>query len=430
MKMTNANKAVLFSIIGLCLISLIYRYFPRESFQRKTTLHIDFWQEENLELQNLIAQFEEQNPDIVVVPLHHSYQDIAKKVFDPGTKLHDENAESKKKIIQSDLTMIDMDWLPNLQQNGTLESLSGFPKNNPHVNVLYETGKIDGHAFALPLFSNPVLFFYNIDILKTAGFDRPPKTREEFLRYSRALKENQIAAMSFALSADENHSGMLSDIYSWFWTSSISFFENDEAPFSSRLALETLRFLETLSKENLISPESFSKTESMKIEEFCSGKTAMMIASISSISEIANQTQFEWGISSVPTADSFIGNPLFVTENFGMGIYAQSEQKEAAWNFLTFLAGAEQNAALASSYYYLPKHQNVQPSFLENFPQLEKALSLFNAGKLINEFDEKPGVFAAEKIIHSELQKIMNGALSPEMAAEAIEGQLGKTLTE
>ncbi|MDR2900847.1 MAG: extracellular solute-binding protein [Treponema sp.] len=427
MKMTNANRAVLFSIIGLCIISILYRYIPREPFQRKTTLYLDlgqmaFLHDENSVLQNLITQFEEENPDIVVVPVVHSSQDLAKKLFDPPLAA---DSEENEKQVQSDLLLFDMDWLPNLRNSGALESLARFPKDNPGMNSLYESSKVEGNSYAIPLFSNPSFFFYNIDVLKAAGFDRPPKNRDEFLSYCRALKEKNIAGIGLALSADNHsgmlHSGMLGDIYSWFWNSDISFIEDGEPQFSSRPALDTLRFLDTLSRENLISPESFAKTESAKIDEFCSGNIAMMITSLSSVPEIMNRAQFEWGIGTVPSAASYIGNPLFVTESSGIGIYAQSEQQEAAWQFLAFLAAEEQNSALASSYYCIPKNQNIQSSFFQESPQLEKAQALLNAGKHINEFDDQPGVFIAEKSIRDELQKMMSGELSPELTAEAIQ---------
>jgi multiple sugar transport system substrate-binding protein len=315
-----------------------------------------------------------------------------------------------------------MDWLPNVTKSDILEPLAGFPKDNADVTMLYERSRIDGISYTIPLFSNPYIFFYNINVLKSAGFDRPPKTRDEFLSYSRALKEKQIAGIGLALAA-ENHSGMFSDLYSWFWNSDISFITDGEPQFSTRPVLETLRFLETASKENLISPDSFHKTEQEKIDDFCSGKTAMMITSLSNLSQIKNKVKFEWGTSSIPTAASFIGNPLFVTESFSMGIYAQSEHKEEAWKFLAFLAGAAQNAELASSFNAIPANQNAQPLSTETLPQEEKALELINAGKLLNEFDMQPGVFMAEKIIRTELQKMMSGAISPELCAEAIQKQ-------
>lgn len=414
--MTNANRAVFFSIIVLCLISLAYRFFPREIISPKTTVHLDLYefqssyQEENDVLQTLIAQFEAENPDIVVVPLYHSYQDVMQKLFEPVMK--DEETDNKQ--IQSDLVMIDMDWLPNLLQTKMLEPLAAFPKTDSDVRMLYETSKIGGATQAIPLFSNPYLFFYNIDLLKAAGFDRPPKTRDELLRYGRILQEKQSAAIGLALSA-ENHSGMVSDIFSWFWTSGIAFTNDEHEPqFSAKPAIESLQFLDALHRGNLISPDIFNKTEAAKIDDFCGGKTAMMIASLSMLPEIQNRADFEWGLSSIPTAASYIGSPFFVTERSGMGIYSASEHKEEAWMFLAFLAGAKQNAALASAYYCLPENQNAQTFAAKDSPQIEKAFTLLNSGKEIHEFHTKPGIFTAEKIIREELQKMMSGGHLPD----------------
>lgn len=422
--MTNANRAVLFSIIGLCVISIVYRLISREIIQHKTILHVDLCFDETPALQTLIAQFEEQNPDIDVVPVHHSYQDLAKKLFEAPVDILEQlvdDAQTDDEYVQSDVVLLDMDWLPNLFKNHVLEPLSGFPADNPDLTMHYERSKSGGVSYTLPLFSAPYIFFYNIDVLKSAGFDRPPKTREDFLRYCRVLKEKQTAGISLALS-DDNHAGMQSDVFSWFWNSGMYFLSEDNEPqFLTRQVRETLAFLDTLSKENLVFSGSFSKSGEMKIDEFCGGKTAMMIASFSALPEIADRAAFEWGISTVPTAASYIGNPLFVTETFGMGMYAASGHKDEAWKFLSFLAGAEHIADLALSYYCIPENQNAVLSFAENPPQLEKALELFNTGKEINEFDVRPGVFVIQNIIRDELQKMMTGEISPELAAEAIQ---------
>lgn len=416
MKLSNINRAVLFSIIGLSLISIVYRLVPRGISPQKTTLYLDLWYDDYSALETAIAAFEEQNPDIVVIPVVHSYHNLAKKLFEEPANDNGQAFNDKK----ADLVLFDMDWLPNFPRQTVLEPLTAFPKDNPDINMLYEISKKDGNPYAIPLFSHFYAFFYNIDILKDAGFDRPPKDRDEFLRYCRVLKEKQIAGIGFSLSPG-NYLGMQSDIYSWFWNSNIFFMQDDEPQFSTLPVRETLSFLDALSKEHLLSPESFTKTESEKIDEFCGGKTAMMTASLSAVSEIEKKAHFSWGISSVPAAASYIGNPLFVTETSGIGIYAGSGHKDEAWKFITFLSGAEQNAALASSYYCFPENPNASILFGQESPQLEKALELFHIGKAVNEFDLQPGLFTAEKVIRNGLQDMMSGAVSPESAAETMQ---------
>lgn len=419
MKLTNNNRVVLFSIIGLCLISIIYRFIPRSIVSSKVTLQLDLSQEETPGLQGLIAKFREQNPNIIIVPVSHSYKDLEKKFLENPS----DTQELDKKRAKSDLIMLDMDWVPNVIKNKGLAPLAGFPKDDPDLAMLYEASKINGESYAIPLFSDMYVFFYNIDILKTAGFDRPPKDRDEFIRYSQALKAKNIAGIGMALSGD-NHSGMFSDIYSWFWDSGISFIKDNKPQFLSKPVTETISFLDTLNKEALISPDSFAKSEQAKISEFCSGKTAMMVASLAAVQEIRSRVTFNWGISSIPSAASYIGKPLFVTESYGIGIYESSEHKEEAWKFIAFLADAEANGELASAYYSIPRNQNAKALFIQESPQLEKAVTLFNAGEGVNEFDFHTGAFTVEGVVRDELQVMMTKGRSPELTARAIQDKL------
>ena len=418
MKLTNTNRVILFTIIGLCVISIIYRLIPQKIIPQKVTLQLDLWQADDPVIQALILKFEEQNPDIIIVPTGRTYSGLRESLLNPPPK--DAEAEKDKKTVSPDLVMLDMDWLPGLLENDTLVSLEGFPRDDPDLAMMYESSKIDGESHAIPLFSDMYVFFYNIDVLKAAGFDRPPKDRDEFLRYARTLKDKSIYGIGMALSED-NHFGMLSDIYSWFWDSGISFFRDGKPQFTARPVQETITFLNTLSSEGLISPGSFTKSERAKIDEFASGRTAMMIASLPVIHEIGPKVTFEWGISSVPSALSYIGKPLFVTESFGMGIYGKSEHKDEAWKFISFLAAAGINGELASGFYCLPKNQNAKASFISENPQFEKTITLFNTGEGINEFDPYPLSNEAEKIIRDELQAMMAGGQTPDAAAKNIQ---------
>ncbi|MBG9587261.1 extracellular solute-binding protein [Cytobacillus firmus] len=47
----------------------------------------------------------------------------------------------------------------------------------------------DGHQYVMPIYSNPMLFGWRLDILKELGFTEPPKTYSEMLNVAKKLKE-------------------------------------------------------------------------------------------------------------------------------------------------------------------------------------------------------------------------------------------------
>lgn len=47
----------------------------------------------------------------------------------------------------------------------------------------------DGHQFVLPVYSNPILFAWNLELLKELGYSEPPKTYSELLEVGKKLKD-------------------------------------------------------------------------------------------------------------------------------------------------------------------------------------------------------------------------------------------------
>ncbi|HEB30582.1 MAG TPA: extracellular solute-binding protein [Spirochaetes bacterium] len=56
-------------------------------------------------------------------------------------------------------------------------------------SLLAET-TVDGKLVAIPYFTAGASFVYNIDLLKDAGFDRPPDTIEELVEYAKAMTKD------------------------------------------------------------------------------------------------------------------------------------------------------------------------------------------------------------------------------------------------
>ncbi|SDX92781.1 ABC transporter substrate-binding protein [Paenibacillus sp. CF384] len=72
-----------------------------------------------------------------------------------------------------------------------LESMPGFEdiiKGRNMSNTIEPWKFSDGHQYVLPIYSNPMLFGWRIDILKQAGVNEVPKTYSEMLDATKKLK--------------------------------------------------------------------------------------------------------------------------------------------------------------------------------------------------------------------------------------------------
>ncbi|MDR0486741.1 MAG: extracellular solute-binding protein, partial [Treponema sp.] len=100
--------------------------------------------------QTLLREFEERNPDLQI-------KTAGEKSREPDILIFDENDYN------------------DLVARGALASLETY--------IHTENRTVQ---FAVPLVSFMDLLFYNIELLKNAGFARPPKTRDEFFACAKA----------------------------------------------------------------------------------------------------------------------------------------------------------------------------------------------------------------------------------------------------
>jgi multiple sugar transport system substrate-binding protein len=150
--------------------------------------------------------------------------------------------------------------------------------------------------WALPLASSMDVLFYNINILKAAGFDRPPRDREEFLRYARAVSGggNEGPAKKYgaalALSPAESR-GVYRDVFSWIWAAGALMIRDGAPDLGGRPVTDTLAFLAQLNQEGCLAPQSFTAAGAQRLDEFAAGKIAMMTGSVRDIARVREKME-------------------------------------------------------------------------------------------------------------------------------------------
>ena len=192
--------------------------------------------------------------------------------------------------------------------------------------------------FAIPLVSFMNLLFYNIEILEEAGFDRPPKTRDEFLAYSKAVSGDNISGFSFGLSPNDKQA-MSRDIFSWIWAGEGDFWPEDSdnglPVTTARYIINSIAFLGRLYREGSPAPKSFETTGAQRLDEFAQGKIAMMIASSRDIPALRRKMgENIFGITAIPGA---AGKYNVSLSGYYAGISSECRYPDEAWDFLLYL---------------------------------------------------------------------------------------------
>jgi multiple sugar transport system substrate-binding protein len=256
--------------------------------------------------------------------------------------------------------------------------------------------------WALPLMSFMDLLFYNIDILQAANFDRPPKTRAEFLAAARAVAnagEGQDSVYSFALDLPQ---GARQIIYPWIWASGGEIYaggETAEAPVLSRATVDTIAFFGQLQREGLLAPGQ--ETGVQRLEEFAKGKIAMITSSARDIAFLQSRN-INFGITAIPGTAQ--GKYRLGLSKIYAGISTDSVLPDEAWAFLSFLEG--KSPVLAESLSAIPGSLPAAfpGEYILKNPLYSKAWDIFEAAEIV-EYRSDPSDEETERLVMERLRE-------------------------
>lgn len=411
-------------LLGLIIILLPLGFFIKasakikEETQASTLVFTQWWQDElkNDTLTSIIHEFEQSNPGITVKLEQLSYQEMEDQLLKgvPGT------------TRRSDILALDPRWLYELIRQDMLEPLNTYIENTENMeNMAFIPGlpssyKLPGSAevWTLPVVSFMAPLFYNAEVLQSAGFDRPPKNRADFLRYARTITNSGAGRFGMALAlSPEYPDGLYVDVYSWIWAAGGVMLQGGKPNFTSPSILGTLEFLNTLYKEGLLSPESFLKTREQKLEEFAQGKIGMMLASVQDIDTLQHlMGDTGFGITTIPGVDT-TSKPVFGLTSWYTGISRYSTHQDQAWAFIAFLMERSSLITLAS--HAVPGNWNRVRNL--NGDLYAKAYDMYEGGDAVQEFTGIPRVHSLENIVRDELSSMFTQDQDAAATAQSIQ---------
>ncbi|GHV75941.1 sugar ABC transporter substrate-binding protein [Spirochaetia bacterium] len=384
---------LLLLILGLIVLAagLIFALGTKKiNLHKNTTLVFTQWWQNEMEtgtLSALKAEFETLNPDITIQLDNRSYAEILGAIRANGDS-----------PLKSDILGLDPLWFQDQGMQDLLEPLD-----------TYDTGDT---TWGRPLVSFTSHLFYNVELLQSAGFDRPPRNRSEVLTYARAVTDTSRGryALALALSPDNPH-GVYRDLFSWIWAS---------GPSTIPAITGVLTFLKQLRQDDFLLPGTFNRTDAEKREDFIKGRAAMMIASVADIHILRERMgESSFGITLVPGEASFGGKPVLGLTSWYLGIPRSAAHKDEAWAFLSFLL--ERSALIAEKAHAVPGNRNNVTDFVTDDPLYAKAYDIYTAGETVREFTGVPRVDEFEAVVREQLYALFEQDQSPEETAKHIQ---------
>lgn len=151
---------------------------------------IEYWQyffKQKKELvDQLITEFQDKNPNIEVKHVTFPYEQFNEKV-----------AAAVAAKNGPDVINLYYGWLPLYVDSGYLQPLpeKSFPasKIEQEFFPLVKIAKMDGKYYVVPTAVRTLALLYNIDLLKAAGFNEPPKNWDELVSQGKALTKRDAS---------------------------------------------------------------------------------------------------------------------------------------------------------------------------------------------------------------------------------------------
>lgn len=285
---------------------------------------------ENRVLDNIIRQFEKSYPNVKVV-----YESgIPKKDYDNWL------AEKILKGEQADVFMVPENDFSMLASSGAFKSLDSLISKEEaaaYYPVAYQAGQYQGHSYALPIESNPVMMCVNKDLLEKEGISIPDSnwTLED------------LYAICQKVTKDTDGDGLIDQygITDYTWKQSLVAY-NGHLRNQNGVNIDSVEMHQALSFISKL--DSLNQRYKVTSNDFDEGKVAFYPMSLAQYRtykpypyHVAKYSRFSWTCIPMPAAKAGIPATQVKTSLFAMS--SKTKQDKLAWEFMKLLCQNHKN---------------------------------------------------------------------------------------
>ena len=384
-------------------------------------------------VEDVIAEFEAENPDIKVEPEMVPFNALFEQI---QVRLGANSADPD--VISVDVPLVAgyglRGWLLPLDDAFTAEHRADW------LDAAVEAGSYEGDLLAAPVSTSTQLLFYNADLFEKAGIT--PPGQDERWTYE------QIAELAPQLTFDEDGDG-ITDIWGFNWEQTIRIYQLQPMPESlggDAIGADGLTVDGVINAQPWI--DAFSYYSDMfnvlkaapqddtvgASDLFEAGKLSMYIAGPWNVNRLIRaDVDFNWNVSRHPVFDG--GEVVTPTGSWHIGVNNNTEQPEAAIRFVRWIStgkGAETWWRIGSGDF--PAQKSVLGLFATDTEFAEPPLSYLRIAAdeaTVNPVPRavSPGYLEYEQILQNTFDDIRNGADVKEaldLAVERIDSEMVK----
>ncbi|MBN9039029.1 MAG: ABC transporter substrate-binding protein [Rhizobiales bacterium] len=295
-------------------------------------------------VEDLIAAFEKENPDIKVKGSNKDYRTL--------------NAEIKTALVAGnppDVGQILTQSISDMVLNARAIPLEKSPDGAKWMERFYPSfrtlGQFKGQNYLLPFTHGVALMYYNKSLMKEAGLspDSPPANWDELVKQAQQIKDKTGKEGVFAFGTDNDWNTQTILIAGG---ANILSPEGDRFTFADEKGIAALQTWQDLSKKYGLMP---SITTRQALAAFNAGQLGFYIYTSAQLVGIVNNAKgnFDVGVAAVPR---FGSEPLKLPNSgSGLMVFSQDpERQKNAFKFLESLSRPENSIKMSLDSGYMP----------------------------------------------------------------------------
>jgi multiple sugar transport system substrate-binding protein len=260
--------------------------------------------------------------------------------------------------------------VPQFEKQGGLVALDGFSGATDYIQARSgdsadQYKSPDGKFYQIPWKQNPVMVFYNKDLLKKAGLD-PNKpalaTYDEFLAASKKIVDSGAAPSAISPAPSSEFFQSWFDFYPLYAAESggKQTIEDGKATFNDQAGQDVWNFWAEMYKNG------YSPKEAYNGDSFGDKKSAMAIVGPWAIAVYGDKVN--WGVVPVPTKTAKDPSEIYTfTDAKNIGLYSACKNQKTAWDVLKFATSKEQDGKLLEKTGQMPIRTDLPTTYADYF---------------------------------------------------------------
>ncbi|MFC5702674.1 extracellular solute-binding protein [Cohnella faecalis] len=359
-------------------------------------------------LSKIIADYETAHPNVKIERTFISFADIKNKLL----------------LSSAGNQMPDIVWLDNPDHQafaaaGILaditEEVKAWGQADKYFDGPWSSTVYQGKNYGVPIGSNNLALYYNVDMLKAANVT-PPKTWAELLEAAKKLTTKDV--YGFSMTAVKTEEGTFQFLPLMYQAGS------DITNFNSEGTVEAAKLLQNMASNGYMSKEVINQKQSDTVVQFSTGKVAMMMNGTWQIPLLRKEGKVNWDVVELPINKQ--GGTILGGENWA--ITKASKHKDVAFDIIKFANEPDNLKSFLQAAGRLPSREDY---LSDPFWQDDKQLKVFaDSMKVAKARAYGPNYPKISDAIQIMLQEVITGAKSPEDAVKAADAKIKPNLQQ